>query len=110
MVETDYVGIVSANDVPNKLEKAGFSTEKSEFVDAPIIKELPMTLECKLVKFNEDGIVIGEIINVSTDESVIDEDGLIEPEKLNAIVYDGIHKTYLKLGEKVGNAFSDGKK
>lgn len=110
VVEADYVGIVSGNKVPDKLDKAGFHTEKSEFVDAPIIKEFPMALECKLVKFNEDGIVIGEIVNVSADESILGEDGLIDPEKLNAITYDGIRKTYLKLGEKVGNAFSDGKK
>ena len=60
----DYVGIVSANDVSDKFAKAGFHAVKSEFVNAPIIEELPMTVECKLIKFNEDGICIGEIVNV----------------------------------------------
>jgi flavin reductase (DIM6/NTAB) family NADH-FMN oxidoreductase RutF len=110
VAECDYVGIVSANDVPDKFIKAGFTEEKSEFVNAPIIKELPMTLECRLVKFNEDGICIGEIVNVSADESVLGEDGKIDPSKVEAITFDPIHNTYIKLGEKVGNAFSDGKK
>jgi len=61
-------------------------------------------------KVNEDGICIGEIVNVSADVSVLGEDGQIDPEKLQAITYDPVHHTYIKLGEKVGNAFSDGKK
>lgn len=78
VTECDYVGVVSANDVPNKLEKAGFHTVKSEFVDAPIIEELPMTLECKLVSYNsESGCLIGEIINVCADETILSEDGKI---------------------------------
>mgnify|MGYP000447133879 CR=1 FL=1 len=80
--------IVSANDTPDKLERAGFHTVKSEFVDAPVISELPMTLECKLLKFNEDGNVIGEIVNVCADESILDESGKIDPSKLEAITYD----------------------
>lgn len=110
IVEADYVGIVSGNDVPDKMKKAGLTTVKSAFVNAPIINEFPMTIECKLLKFNEDGICIGEIINVSADESVLGSDGQINPEKLQAITYDPVHHTYIKLGEKVGNAFSDGKR
>ncbi len=110
VIECDYVGIVSGNDVPDKMEKAGFTTVKSDFVNAPIINELPMTIECRLLKFNEDGICIGEIVNVSADESVLGDDELIDPEKLEAITYDSVHHSYIKLGEKVGNAFSDGKK
>ena len=94
----------------DKLEKAGFTTEKSAFVDAPIICELSMALECKLVKFNEDGNIIGEIVNVSADECVLGEDGLIDAAKLRAIAYDAVHNDYLVLGEKVGNAFKDGNK
>lgn len=105
----DYVGLVSANNTQNKLEKAGFTTEKSTYVDAPIINELPVTLECKLVKVNEDGNIIGEIVNVSADESVIGNDGLIDAAKLQAISYDPVHNDYLVLGEKAGNAFADGK-
>ena len=106
----DYVGLVSGNKVSDKLEKAGFTTEKSAFVDAPIICELSMALECKLVKFNEDGNIIGEIVNVSADECVLGEDGLIDVAKLRAIAYDAVHNDYLVLGEKVGNAFKDGNK
>ena len=106
----DYVGIVSANDVPNKLEKAGFHTVKSEYVNAPIIEELPMTVECRLIKFNEDGICIGEIVNVSADESILDEKGKIDAKKLDPIIYDGVTHAYWSFGEKVGRAFFDGKK
>ncbi len=105
----DYVGIVSANDEPNKFSKAGFHHEKSEFVNAPIIKELPMTVECKLIKFNEDGICIGEIVNVSADESVLDENGRIDAKKLDPIIYDSVSHAYWSFGEKVGQAFCDGK-
>lgn len=106
--EADYVGIVSANNVPDKMEKAGFHTVKSEFVDAPIICELPMALECKLIKINEDGNVIGEIVNVSADESILGADGLIDSSKLGAIAFDGVRNEYLKVEGKVGDAFKDG--
>ena len=105
----DYVGIVSANDVPDKLEKAGFHTTSSEFVDAPLIDELPMTLECRLVSYDEESCrMVGEIVNVSAEESVLDENGKIDPGKLQPITFDPVNNAYLKLGEKVGNAFRDG--
>ena len=110
VVACDYVGIVSANDVPDKFEKAGFSSVKSEFVNAPIINELPMTIECKLLKFNEDGICIGEIVNVSAEENILDENGKIDAKKLDPIIYDSSAHAYWSFGEKVGKAFSDGKK
>lgn len=110
VVPCDYVGIVSGNDVPDKFEKAGFHAAKSETVNAPIISELPMALECKLLKFNEDGICIGEIVNVSADESILDENGRIDAKKLDPIIYDGVSHAYWSFGEKVGLAFSDGKK
>ena len=110
VIPCDYVGIVSANDVPNKFKRAGFHAAKSELVNAPVIEELPMALECKLMKFNEDGICIGEIVNVSAEESILDENGKIDAKKLNPIVYDGVSHAYMTLGEKVGKAFSDGKK
>lgn len=109
VVEADYVGVVSGNDVPNKLEKVGWHTTKSEFVNAPLIDELPIALECKLVEFTPYGVV-GEIVNVSIDERVLNEDGSLNIDKLEAITFDPINATYIKLGEKVGNAFSDGKK
>ena len=110
VVPCDYVGIVSANDVPDKFEKAGFHAVRSEFVNAPIIEELPMTVECKLLKFNEDGICIGEIVNVSADECILDENGKVDAKKLDPIIYDSVTHAYWNFGEKVGRAFSDGKK
>jgi len=110
VVPCDYVGIVSANDVTDKFAKAGFHAVKSEHVNAPIIEELPMTVECRLIKFNEDGICIGEIVNVSADESILDENGKVDAKKLDPIIYDGVTHAYWNFGEKVGQAFSDGKK
>lgn len=110
VVASDYVGIVSANDTPDKMEKSGFTTTKSEFVDAPLINELPLALECKFIKFNEDGNVIGEIVNVSADESILNEGGGIDAGKLDAIIFDPANAAYLRLGEKVGNAFAVGNK
>ena len=104
----DYVGIVSANDVPDKFSRAGFTAERAESVNAPVIKELPMTLECRLVKFNEDGICIGDIVNISADEKILDADGRIDVKLLDPISYDGVTNAYLRLGEKVGQAFEDG--
>ncbi|MEE0801156.1 MAG: flavin reductase family protein [Gemmiger sp.] len=109
VVPCDYVGIVSGNSVPDKLSKAGFHTTRSEFVDAPVIEELPMTVECRLVSYDAESCrLVGEIVNVSADESVLDADGKIDPDKLQPIIFDPIHSTYRKLGEKVGNAFRDG--
>ncbi len=108
VVPADYVGMVSANTQPNKLEKAGFHVTKSEFVDAPLIDELPVALECKLLKINEDGNVIGQIINVSADERVLGEDGSIDFAKFRPISFEPVHNGYHVLGDKVGNAFQDG--
>lgn len=111
VTECDYVGVVSGNDVPDKLDRAGFHTSKSEFVDAPLIDELPMTLECRLVSYDEEECrMVGEIVNVCADESILDENGNIDPYKLQPITFDPVNSAYLKLGEKVGNAFQDGLK
>ena len=105
----DYVGIVSGNKVPNKFARAGFHASKSEFVDAPLIEELPMAVECKLISYNpETCCLIGEIVNVSADESVLNETGKVDPRKLKPITFDPMNNAYLVLGEKVGNAFKDG--
>jgi len=109
VIPCDYVGIVSANDVPDKFDRAGFHAVKSETVNAPVIRELPMTVECRLKKFNEDGICIGEIVNISADESILDENGKIDAGRLAPICYDPVSHAYRKLGEPVGKAFSDGK-
>ena len=110
VTEADFVGLVSGNNLPDKLQKAGLTAVHSEFVNAPIIAEFPMAVECKLLKFNEDGICIGEIVNVSVDETAVTADGRIDVEKLDPITYDSPNHHYRRLGDVVGNAFSDGKK
>lgn len=106
MIPADYVGIESATKVPNKFEKAGFHATKSAVINAPLIDELPMALECKVKSF-DNGILIGEIVNVNADESVL-TDGKIDPKKLKPIAYDPVNNTYVKLGDVVGKAFADG--
>lgn len=107
----DYVGLVSGNDVPDKMERAGFHTSRAEFVDAPVIEELPMAIECKLVSYDEESCrLVGEIVNVSAEESILDAAGNIDVTKLEPITYEPVQHTYLKLGEKVGHAFKDGAK
>ena len=90
MAACDYVGIASGNDTENKMEKAGFHTAKTEFVDAPIIEELPMTLECRLISYDPESChLFGEIINVSADESIL-TDGKIDVMKLAPIMFDPV--------------------
>ena len=108
--ECDYVGVVSGNKVKDKLERCGFHTERAESVDAPIIKELPMAVECRLKSYDPDTCrLVGEIVNVSCDESVL-TDGKIDASKLRPITYDAATHDYRVLGEVVGKAFSDGLK
>ena len=105
----DYVGIVSGNKEPDKFAKAGFHATASEFVDAPLIDELPMALECRLVSYDPETCrLVGEIVNVSADESVLGENGKVDAAKLQPITYDPMNHHYLALGEQVGQAFHDG--
>ena len=104
----DYVGVESARKVPDKFARAGFHATKSENVNAPLIDELPMALECKL-KSLDNGILIGEIVNVNADESIL-TDGKIDPKKLKPISFDPVNNTYIGLGNVVGKAFGDGLK
>lgn len=109
MAACDYVGIVSGNDVPDKFSKAGFHATKSEFVDAPLIDELPMAVECELISYDPESCrLVGRIVNVSADESVLGENGKVDAQKLQPITYDPMNHHYLALGEKVGQAFCDG--
>jgi len=109
MTACDYVGIVSGNDVPDKFERAGFHATKSGIVDAPLIDELPMALECKLISYDEESCrLVGEIVNVSADERILNAKGKVDPAKLRPITFDPMNNTYLVLGEKAGNAFRDG--
>ena len=107
VVPSDYVGMVSANSEPQKIAKSGFHTVKSGFVDAPLIDELPVALECQLLKVNEDGNIIGRIVNVSADESVL-TDGSIDLAKFRPLSFEPVHNRYHVLGEAVGHAFQDG--
>lgn len=110
MAACDYVGIASGNNTPDKMEKAGFHTTKAEFVDAPIIEELPMMLECRLLLYDPTSChLYGQIINVSADESIL-TDGQIDVMKLAPIAFDPVGNTYHVIGEEVGNAFHDGAK
>ena len=105
----DYVGIVSGNKVPDKFAKAGFHATKSQFVDAPLIDELPMALECELITYDPESCrLVGRIVNVSADESVLGENGKVDVSKLQPITFDPMNNHYLVLGEKVGQAFHDG--
>lgn len=109
MAACDYVGIVSGNKEPDKFAKAGFHATKSAFVDAPLINELPMALECKLISYDPETCrLVGQIVNVCAEESILDENGKVDPTKLQPITYDPMHHQYLALGQKVGNAFKDG--
>ena len=108
MTACDYVGIVSANKEAYKMQKAGFTTTKGEFVNAPIINELPLTLECELVKVIDGSKYLAEIKNVSADEKYLGDDGEIDLSKFTPITYDPVHYGYYRLGERVGNAFKDG--
>ncbi len=103
----DYVGLVSGNKVADKFQKAGFTATKSEFVDAPIINELPMALECKLVGQTPEGILIGQVVNISADESILTQ-GKIDPALLKPITFDPVNNGYRVLGEEVAKAFSAG--
>lgn len=106
----DYVGIVSGNTVPDKFEKAGFHAAKSAFVDAPLIEELPVAVECRLKSYDENTCrMVGEIVNVSVDESVLDENGNVDVAKVRPITFDPFNNTYVALGEIAGKAFHDGK-
>lgn len=110
VIPADYVGIVSGNNEPDKMKKTGWSIVKSDIIDAPIIENLPLTLECRLDGYDrETEIMIGEIINISADEKIL-TDGKIDLSKFYPICYDPANYKYLTLGSEVGNAFSDGKK
>ena len=103
---SDYFGVVSGNK-EDKIAKTGVHVTKSNFVDAPIIEEYPLTLECTVESF-EDGNLIGNVVNVSIDEDYLDENGKIDVDKMEIIAFDMINNTYRVLGENVGKAFKDG--
>lgn len=113
MVAADYVGIVSARNTPDKIAKTGWTVEKAANVNAPVFKEFPLTLVCKVKQkidktaagFN----LVGEIVDILCDENYLAADGNPDVEKMNIITYDPVHQNYIQLGKAVGHAFSDGK-
>ncbi len=110
IIACDYVGIVSGKNEPDKIKKAGFTVSKAEFVNAPVINELPVTLECRISEIIGGSKYIAKIINVSADEKFLGDDGLPDISKFNPVTFEPVHYGYYEIGKKVGNAFSDGNK
>lgn len=107
----DYVGIVSGKDVPDKVKRAGFTVTRSDKIDAPLIDQLPMAIECRMKSYNDKTCeLVAEIVNISVDETVLNEKGRIDPKKMRPIIYDGMNHDYYEFGNVVGKAFGEGKK
>ena len=112
MAEADFIGIASGNQMPDKFEKSGLHETKSEFVNAPVIAEFPVSLDCELVEVIDTENVyamVGKIVNVSAEESIIGDDGKVEPEKIQALIFDQYRNGYFVVGEKVGQGWNAGK-
>ena len=112
VVEADYFGVVSGNNTPNKFENSGLTVTKSENVDAPIINEFPICMECEFIEYQDDKYgcgVIGKIVNVTADEKVMNGDN-VDVELVNAIAFDPYTHGYYKVTNRVGEAFKDGLK
>ena len=112
MVEADYFGVVSGNNTKNKFANSGLTATKSQNVDAPIINEFPICMECEFIEYQDDEYgcgVIGKIVNVTADERVI-KDGKVDVDLVDAIAFDPYTNGYYKVGTRVGNAFKDGLK
>jgi flavin reductase (DIM6/NTAB) family NADH-FMN oxidoreductase RutF len=107
VVAADYLGIVSGNDVPNKFENTGLTATKSENVDAPIINEFPICMECELLDGESDWGIVGKVVNTSANEEVMNGDN-VDINLLEAISFDPYTHGYYKATERVGNAFKDG--
>lgn len=107
----DFFGIASGSKMPDKFERSGLSAVKSEKVDAPIVQEFPLTLECRVIEDKMEVYghhIIGEIVGVLADEAVLDEKGKVDAAKLNAFVFDQFRSGYYAIGEKVGQAWHTG--
>ena len=113
LVASDFVGIVSAKNDPEKMQKTGWTAVKSDNVNAPVFTDFPMTLECRILRKideSEEGYyIVAEIVNILVNEEYLADDGKPDVEKMQLITYDPVHHGYLSLGERVGNAFYDGK-
>ena len=110
--QADFFGIASGNKMPDKFARSGLTALKSEKVDAPVVQEFPLTLECRVVDDRMDvcgHLIFGEIVGVLADESVLDEAGNVDAGRLNALVYDQMQSGYYTIGEKIGQAWETGK-
>lgn len=110
VVEADYFGVESGNRVPDKFARSGLTADKAETVDAPVINEFPICLECEFIEYqdNEYGCgVIGKVVNVVADEKVL-VDGKIDMSLVNAIAFDPYTHGYYQVTKRVGEAFHDG--
>ena len=110
VVEADYFGVVSGNNVSNKFENSGLTASRAETVNAPVINEFPLCLECEFIEYQSEGYgcgVIGKVVNVTADESVM-VDGKIDMSLVNAVAFDPYTHGYYKVTERVGEAFKDG--
>lgn len=110
VTEADYFGVVSGNNTPDKFANSGLTAEKSAHVDAPIINEFPICMECEFIEYQDGQYgcgVIGKVINVTADESVMNGNN-VDIEKVSAIAFDPYTHGYYKVTERVGNAFQDG--
>lgn len=106
----DYFGIASGNKTPDKVARAGMTVTKSELVNAPILNELAVCLECRVIEYSPETCILkGEIVNVSVDEAAM-TDGKVDVAKVQPIAFDPFNSAYHVLGEKVGGAWNAGKK
>ena len=112
VVVADYLGIVSGNNTPDKFANTKLTATKSENVDAPIINEFPICMECEFIEYQDSDYgagVIGKVVNVTADENVMNGD-IVDISKVNAIAFDPYTHGYYKVGERVGEAFREGNK
>ena len=104
----DFVGMASGNEVPDKFARAGFTATRSPLIDAPIINELAVCIECRVIEYNTESCILrGEIVNVSVDESAL-TDGEVDMEKINPLCFDPFNRAYHIIGEEVGGAWEMG--
>ncbi|MBM6816461.1 MULTISPECIES: flavin reductase family protein [Atopobiaceae] len=111
VVTADYFGIATGNEV-NKAEKSGLTFTRSEHVDAPVIEEYPLTMECEVTAIDGDehgARIVGRVVNVLVDEEILGVDGKVDFGKWRPLVYDAAHMTYRVVGEEVGRAWNVGK-
>ena len=112
VVAADYFGVTSGNKIPDKLRKSGLTASRAEMVDAPVINEFPLCLECQFIEYQNNNYgcgVIGKVVNVTADERVM-PDGKLDMSLVNAIAFDPYTHGYYRVTERVGEAFKDGLK